>query len=538
MRSRGVPYRFDFGQDMKCFFFLVAVLALLCPAFVLAQDAQRAAVPVVDTVVVVTRNVFGEEEARSNVLFQAANSIHFTTRVSVVRRELLFRAGEPYDSALVAETERNLRRLGIFRDVTIDSVRVGSKLAVVVATADGWSTQIHLSAYSTGETISWSVGMAEKNLLGTATRAGAYYRDEPDRTATTFNLGMDRAFGTPVTVGGAYDRLSDGDVGIWNVGVPWRALSDRQSWGLVGATGRERILRYRDGVLSDSVQRRSFLQTINYGRALKASAAGYVRVGVLGQIHRAEHVFYADTGLAIPDSVKGVVGVFGEVNRARYKVVNHYNGFARDFDVDLSSRLSMTAWLAPAAFGYAETGVGAAVGIHTGIPLGRGFAALQATANALFNSAGLDSGQVWGGLTIATMPFPRNATVFHIEAGAQRGIAFGAEYDIGHGVGPRAFGPHSFTGTRMIWGSLEHRAFVIDEVLGNFGIGFAAFLDYGGAWFRDEPKRLGGDVGVGLRLGTTRAAGSNVGRIDLAYKFGEGFDGKRWVVSFGRGFAF
>jgi len=234
----------------------------------------------------------------------------------------------------------------------------------------------------------------------------------------------------------------------------------------------------------------------------------------------------------------GVVGVFGEMNRARYKVVTHYNGFARNVDVDLSSRISMTAWLAPAAFGYEETGVGAALGIQTGISLGPGFATLQANANALFNSAGVDSGQAWVGLTVATLPFSRNATVFHIEAGAQRGIAFGAEYDIGHGLGPRAFGPHSFTGTRMIWGTLEHRAFMIDEVLGLLGIGFAAFVDYGGAWFDDEPRRLGGDVGFGLRIGATRATGPNVGRLDLAYKFGEGFDGNRWVVSFGRGFAF
>jgi hypothetical protein len=90
----------------------------------------------------------------------------------------------------------------------------------------------------------------------------------------------------------------------------------------------------------------------------------------------------------------------------------------------------------------------------------------------------------------------------------------------------------------MIWGALEHRAFLIDEVFGMLGVGFAAFVDYGGAWFEDDRRRLGGDVGVGVRLGATRATGPNVGRIDLAYKFGEGLDGSRWVVSFGRGFAF
>jgi outer membrane protein assembly factor BamA len=205
---------------MRCVHSVTIILALLCPAAAFAQEAQRPDAPVVDTIVVVTRNVFEDAEARTNVLFRAANSIHFTTRVSVVRRELLFRPGESYDSALVAETARNLRRLGIFWDVTIDSVRIGSRLAVIVTTADGWSTQPQLNANSTGGTLSWSVGLAERNLLGTATRAGAFYRDEPDRTATTFSLGMDRAFGSPVAVGGLFDHLSDGDRGGWNLGIP------------------------------------------------------------------------------------------------------------------------------------------------------------------------------------------------------------------------------------------------------------------------------------------------------------------------------
>lgn len=518
---------------------LFGIALVLClPGAALPQDAPRAGPPVVDTIVVVTRNVFGQEEAAANMVFRAANSIHVTTRVSVVRRELLFRAGEPYDSALVAETERNLRRLGIFRDVAIDSARIGPMLAVLVQTADGWTTQLNLSAYSTGGTFSWSAGLAERNFLGTATRAGASYRDEPDRTAVTFNVGMERAFGTPVAAGVVFDHLSDGDRGEWNIGIPWRALTDRQSLQLVGAAGRETILRFRGGELSDSVQRRSIVQSVNFGRAVRAGAAGYVRVGVMGQVYRAEHVAYSDTGLVVPDSVTGAVGVFGEMNRARYRVVTHYNGFARDFDVDLSSRLSFTAWLAPKAFGYQEQGLGVALQAQTGVSFGRGFATLQANANALFNSTTVDSGQAWVGLTVATLPFSRNATVFHIEAGTQRGIAPGAEYDIGHGFGPRAFDAHAFTGTRMIWGSLEHRAFLIDEVFGMLGVGFAAFVDYGGAWFEDEPGRLGGDVGAGLRLGATRATGPNVGRIDLAFKFGDGFDGSRWVLSFGRGFAF
>jgi len=100
------------------------------------------------------------------------------------------------------------------------------------------------------------------------------------------------------------------------------------------------------------------------------------------------------------------------------------------------------------------------------------------------------------------------------------------------------FGPHAFTGDRTAWGSLEHRAFVLDEVLGLLGVGFSAFLDYGGAWYADQPRRTAGNVGLGLRLGATRATGQNIGGFDVAYRFGSLVEGNRWVFLFGRGFSF
>jgi hypothetical protein len=66
----------------------------------------------------------------------------------------------------------------------------------------------------------------------------------------------------------------------------------------------------------------------------------------------------------------------------------------------------------------------------------------------------------------------------------------------------------------------------------------AGFVDYGGAWFADQPARHGGDVGIGIRSGATSATGSNVGRLDLAYRFGDGITGSRWVVSFGTAYQF
>ena len=78
-----------------------------------------------------------------------ANRLHVRTRPEVIERELLFKAGRPYDSVLVAESARNLRGMGIFRDVRIDSIPTDTGVVMRVTTRDGWTTKAGLR-FSTG----------------------------------------------------------------------------------------------------------------------------------------------------------------------------------------------------------------------------------------------------------------------------------------------------------------------------------------------------------------------------------------------------
>ena len=69
-------------------------------------------------------------------------------------------------------------------------------------------------------------------------------------------------------------------------------------------------------------------------------------------------------------------------------------------------------------------------------------------------------------------------------------------------------------------------------------MGFAPFVDWGGAWYDDEPMRTGGDVGLAIRLGPTRAVRGDVSEIAVGLRFGAGFSGQRWALSIRRGIAF
>ena len=55
------------------------------------------------------RDIFDPNE--KSWFARLANKLHFQTQPAVIRRELLFEVGKPYDSALVAESERLLGEL-------------------------------------------------------------------------------------------------------------------------------------------------------------------------------------------------------------------------------------------------------------------------------------------------------------------------------------------------------------------------------------------------------------------------------------------
>ncbi len=147
-----------------------------------------------------------------------------------------------------------------------------------------------------------------------------------------------------------------------------------------------------------------------------------------------------------------------------------------------------------------------------------------------------DSARVAGALTVASQNLRDQTLILHVEGAQLRRAKPGNEFDLWTSQnGPRVFGIHEFTGTRMVWLALEDRVLVTDELWCLLGVGVAPFLDYGGAWYAGEPARLGGDVGVSLRIGPTRAVRGDVADFAVGYRFGKGFAGSRWGFAIRKG---
>ena len=522
-------------------------VSLLAPSASAQEVTPQSAI--VDTIIIKRNNVFNEEEAASSGIFRFMNKIHVVTKERVIRDYLQFEAGEPFDSASVAESERQLRLRRLFRDISMDSVRLDDgRLAAMINSQDGWSLKpkFKFSIASTGD---WTgtFGVNEINLLGTGNQVYAAYVKELDRDGLNTSLNFHRIFGWNFDAAGNYAGLSDGKNGNWLVGLPFRNTESSKSYQYDALWADQDVLRYRVEDVPDSFvldtttyRRDAFINTLKAGLATKRSTGNYSRIGA--DVGIRQEGFYLDPSAkgTVPDSVYGTVSAWGEISKVKYAQYRRFNGFGTE-DMDLSSTVRLTATLAPESFGWERTGVGlglnAATGV-AGIAAGRGWVWASVDANYLWNAAIQDSGRVVFNVAAGVKIAPRHSTAMQAQWGRMWNQKPGDEFDLGFENAPRGWEAHSFVGNRAWWAQVEHRYFAVDKFLNLVGIGFGAFFDYGGAWYDDQSSRTGGSVGGGLRLGSALSTVAMTGRIDIVYKIGDNVTGDRWVFAFGSGFAF
>lgn len=497
--------------------------------------------PVVDTIVIRQANVFSDDEA-TNGIFRLMNKIHIQTLPWVIAQDVRLKVGESYDSTLAAETSRLLLDRQIFRTVTVDTTRFGDQLGLVVEAQDAWSLKpkLSLSAASDG-TVTYTVGLNDINLLGSGNQAYAAYQKQVDRKGWNLSANFMRVLGSNIDLAGNYAGMSDGKNGNWSVGAPFRYMETDRALTYAGSAANQRIFRFvaSDGGELDSLtfQNTAFINNVGYGWAPKASSRSYLRIVAHAGVRSQTYVQQVDPIPAVDDSVFGTVGGLVNYRHARFMSTTHFNGFGQEA-IDLSPTAHVSLTLAPEAFGYLRTGIGPGIGGEASKTWESSWAWASLHANGLFDSSGLDSARVVGNIAFGTKMAERLALGIQIQGGLLDGTAPGTEFDLGFQNVLRSWAPHSFVGSRTVWGTLEQRFYAWDKLFDLVGIGFAGFVDYGGAWYENQGARFGGDVGVGLRIGSALSGIPRTSKIDVGYRFGDGVTGSRWAVSFGAAFVF
>lgn len=156
---------------------VLLAIHLLLPTLLSASEDPR----IIRRVYIDRRDIF---DPSTNEWFFAGsfvNALHTTTQFDVIEDELLFAAGDDLDTTVLQETERNLRRIGVFATVSITTRDVGAdSVDVIVFTQDRLSLRPAALLGTGGGITNIGAKLEEINLFGNGTQAMIYglYRTE------------------------------------------------------------------------------------------------------------------------------------------------------------------------------------------------------------------------------------------------------------------------------------------------------------------------------------------------------------------------
>lgn len=476
--------------------------------------------PFIQSIHIDARDIFDPEE---NAPFAGlVNFFHIRTQKHVIRRELLFHHRQRLDRELVAESERNLRALGLFVDVDITAEQTHpDSVALTVLTRDRWSTKLNTSYRLTGGVHFFGASLVEDNLLGLGKTIDLGYNKSSDRTLRILAYRDNRLLGSRLQHAIKLQNNSDFDAFSFSLQRPFFAWQAK--WGfdfsLEKIDGVYR--RFRKGELVDAP-------------GLRERAGQFFAHFYRGR-HIKRHIF---TGIAVERSEIGeqrrrinMIGVgFGFMHR-HFREMRNLDSYEQTEDVpagalaEMATGLSFTgapASLMPyvatrlqvAALGPGRTGFSAGATWQTFVAGGR-------PKDLLFD-AEVKGFHGWRDhLLVARMSYTHLAN-----------FSVARQLHLGEENGLRGYRLRAHTGTRMFLINFEDRLHT-DLKFYVFRLGLTVFADFGAAWQEKQSVSLddlSSAFGIGLRIGNARFTGG-IHRIDFAYNTGE----NRWRVSISLG---
>lgn len=518
---------------MSRFVSALTVFLLLLPAASHAFRPQESAHPLIGKIEIVANNVFGEEGPDAlSWAYRLGNKLHIRTREEVIRRELLFASGEPLNPEALAQTERNLRSLAFLRDAKVEThERENGMVDIRVVTFDSWSTIARIQFAKVGNELVWTLGAAERNLLGRGKWIEISRRSDIDRDGTVAFYHDPRLFGSRLQALASYAAQSDGSSGQFVLSRPFFALST----GWAGSAGLQAFDQldplYAHGERVDDLRHVRRWGDVEFARAFTRAGTRAGRFHVAYRSHE--------------DEVEGDLRDFGILELGastvehQYLQLTHVNRFETVEDFNLGDEASAFVGLSTPALGGEDGTVwfwrlqarrGFQIGAEHFITGGAAWTARHRHGEVENSLAAIRLDYVnkllprWP--LVATARF-RNGS--HLDPEVQ--ITLGADN------GLRGYPVRQFVGTRALLLSAEQRVFIADEVMQLVSFAAAVFVDSGFAWPEGRSIRLDdlkSDVGVSLLLGRARLSSTTPGvRFDLAYALDPILGRSRWLFSVG-----
>ena len=510
-------------------------------AFLLAHSLA-AAEPVIGRITVNPSNIFDPAiRAESSWPYRATNALHIVTRESFIRRELLFREGDPCDPEIMAESERKLRATGLMNPVSITSTPLpDGTCAVEVSTRDSWTTKPGIDIASYGGQTTYSFDLEESNFLGRGTNLLLSYEQEVDTNRFLVDYQDPQFLGRPWDAEAGVWDTDEGNGFILRLRQPFDAFTVPFAFeGLLRKDESGEYL-YWGGKRAYKYVSEHHLWRFSYGEKAWERDDRLLRVS--GGYTWDEQRFQDGETLSpghpftpCDEFELSTLWARAEFLRVRYLKTKGVMGWTSDEDILLGPRLWAEAgWSSPLLGG--ESAALFSLFYQDGIASGpwlwlrRAGGTLMRTEDGWRNNLFyLDSN-----LFLRTSEYSNLVLAASLDGyGAPdlRGVVY-----LGAEEGLRGYGYRNESGSRRFRATLQEMVMLFDNVLSLGNLGFAAFYDGGMAWGWGVPfgeARWLQSVGVGLRFENLRSKVARVARLDIGYAY-SGPD-RGWQVTLATG---
>ena len=459
-------------------------------------------------------------------LYRTANKLHINTRPSVIRGQLLFKSGEPYRHRLVEETERLLRDNDYLYDAVIVPVAFDDGVVdLEVRTRDVWTLNPGLSYSRKGGENTFGATIAEDNLLGTGRSLDFDWDSNVDRESLSVSY-FDPHFRHSFTnFGVTYADADDGDTKLllWN--RPFYALDVRHAAGLYLRDDQRNESRY---VLGDNVgefgHRDEYYEVyVGISRGLQGRWVRRWTAGLGYERDRFELDPDEPPGGPLPEDRELAYPWIGfELVEDNFQERINQDQILRTEDVLVGLYATARLGYSSEAFGADRDAIVASALVRDGADLRRG----QSVFGTVSASGRIEDGELVNGRLAAEGRFywaTSSKSKFFAAVAGTVTEQLDDEYQLtlGGDNGLRGYPLRYQAGTSRALLTLEQRYYTKWYPFRLFHVGAAAFYDMGRTWGTDVTGAgslgLLKDVGVGLRLGSSRSSFGNVLHIDLAF---------------------
>lgn len=248
-----------------------------------ASDFSRFEGRRIDSITIQALAVFDSSHERYRKrIFRFANRLHATTRVSVIRHELLFKPGDLFSAERAREMLRNLRERLVLREVRLegDTTPSGGVLLRLM-TEDQWSLTGGIRISRETDRTDYQVGFEEKNLLGLQSRLTVdFFLREIDNDYFAASYQDNRLGRHSVGLRLAYSDDELARLRSISLYRPFYDLSQQWSWSVAASGNRRRADVYEAGRLiaqwREKGERYSFSLVRRWGRGMRKLSTGFL----------------------------------------------------------------------------------------------------------------------------------------------------------------------------------------------------------------------------------------------------------------------